>query len=236
MELNFTINPNIDFDTLRNSLQLDSGTTVATLEAEGIKITLEVSGDVRILFNPDPDGKAKDGSVYKTPSDFPEELMHIFKECINTANMENVFLDDTNWFELFAEKDGVSIDSEVVGGEVTEGFPIPEVFKTMWEFFERIHEREIRRQRLQEALLFFQGKKEKLKEVLKTEEESGVYPHDCITTHTIELEDGGHRISATLKLFSDRDGGEDDPEYEVLVDGYEAAWEFADLINEVIGI
>jgi len=236
MKLNFTINPNIDFDTLRNSMQLDSGVTLATLEADGMKITLEVNGNVRVLFNPDPDGKAKDGSVYKTPSDFPEELMRIFKECINTADMKNVFLDDSNWFELFAEKDGTFIDCEIVGEEFTEGFPVPEMFKTMWKFLERVHEQETRRQKLQEALLFFQGKKEKLKEVLKTEEESGVYPHDCITTHTIEMEDGGHQLSVTLKLFSDRDGGEDEPEYEVLVDGYEAASEFADLINEIIGI
>lgn len=92
----------IDLEDIHDSMQLDSGQVVAELKNELLSITLEVRGQVRVLWNPDPDGEPHDGSVYKCASQFPEELMKIFAEG-RAGDMDNIFVDDNNWFEVFVE-------------------------------------------------------------------------------------------------------------------------------------
>lgn len=92
----------IDLEDIHDSMQLDSGQVIAELENDLLSITLEVRGQVRVLWNPDPDGEPHDGSVFKCASQFPEELMKIFAEG-RAGDMKNIFVDDNNWFEVFVE-------------------------------------------------------------------------------------------------------------------------------------
>ena len=82
-------------------MQLDSGICLASLEVNGVLATIETRGEVRVLWNPDPNGNAEDGEVYRQPSDFPEELAKVFEERRNTAEMRNIYIDNNNWFEVF---------------------------------------------------------------------------------------------------------------------------------------
>lgn len=104
--IRFHVNPDIDLEKIRTSMQLDSGQQVAWLEVGSYEVSLEVRGDVWVIFNPDPDGSYEDGETYKTPSDFPEGLKKFFSEEENAADLPNVYVVNNNWFEIFVSKDG----------------------------------------------------------------------------------------------------------------------------------
>ena len=108
MEPKFYVNPNIDLSELHSSMQLDSNTLVASLEADGYKAVLIVNGDVRVFHNPDPKGKPSNGDLYKCPSRFPDELIQAFKDG-RAYKMPNVHVSYNNWFEIYLSylKDGV---------------------------------------------------------------------------------------------------------------------------------
>ncbi len=93
----------VDLTHIANSMQLDSDQVVAELENDAFSVTLEVCGKVRVIWNPDPNGKAEDGEVYRTPSQFPDSLMEVFAKRMNTAEMPNIYVDDNNWFEIRVE-------------------------------------------------------------------------------------------------------------------------------------
>ena len=237
MKLEFYINPDIPFETINDSMQLDSGTCLAHLKIDGMEISLEVRGQVRVVWNPEPDGTTDGGSVYTCASQFPDDLMRVFAERMNTADMTNIFIDDNNWFEVFIEKNGKFQDSFTVDPENM----LPDtMFSILWDAYTDFQKKEdVRKKTLADAILFFQGKKEELKKHLQTKEEAGVYPHDVITTHTIDYEDGQHSLFVEIKLYSDRDGGEDDPDIYIVVDGFNAvreSTELNDLINEILEI
>ena len=246
MNLNFHINPNlpIPLEAIRNSMQLDSGIEIAWLKVDGWKLSLQVLGEVRVTYNPDPDGWFEDGQDYRHASDFPPELMKVFSEGMNTADMPNIYIGNNNWFELLVEKEGKFINSDLVDeecfrNEVDDKTSPALIFSIMWDtYLEYKEEEEEREKTLSDALLFFQGKKDELKSILKTEEETGLYPHDTVTTYTIEAT-GEHTLSARVTTYVDRDGKEDDPDVEMIVDGYNLTYTanpFEDLVNEVIGI
>lgn len=135
MKLSFNVNEHIDFNTLVDSMQLDSGITVAKLIVDGYIITIETCGDVRVLYNEDPNGDARDGQSYRTPSDFPEGLMKYFSHEVNYAERpKNIYVDMNNWFELFVEKDGQFLWSDYV--ELCYCTP-DELFETLWETYQR---------------------------------------------------------------------------------------------------
>lgn len=82
---------------VHDSMELDSGQSVAELEWDWLMVELRVCGDVRVVF---------DGTAYRSPSQFPEELMEMFHK--GTADQdERVCIDMNNWFEVFVyEKRG----------------------------------------------------------------------------------------------------------------------------------
>lgn len=88
-----------------DSLLFDSGTEVAsaTFEDNGLEINiiLKICGDVRVLY--------KD-IVYKSPSEFPEELKELIKK--GEPN-DDLYIDSNNWFEFICgETEGVYCEWE----------------------------------------------------------------------------------------------------------------------------
>lgn len=127
MKLKFTLNRNVDYDTLTDSMQLDSGTELAKLTVDGFVIYLEVRGSVRVVWNPDPNGRPT--HVYKEASRFPEELMKVFKEGLDTSAMRNLRIDDNNWFEIFVDVNGENYSSEVVN---LKNYNPDTIFCSLW--------------------------------------------------------------------------------------------------------
>lgn len=117
MNLNFHLNPKIDMEKIKDSMQLDSNQTIAHLKVDDWDITLEVKGDVRVQWNPDPKGDPGDGKVYRHASDFPDELKKLFEQGYYPDGVPNLYVDDNNWFEVFVEKNGRFVDSDVVDAE-----------------------------------------------------------------------------------------------------------------------
>ena len=80
-----------DFLTeINDSMELDSGQVVATLETNDLLIEIRVEGYVRVVFN---------NEVYKASSQFPKELLELFHNG-KAYNDERVYIDDNNWFEV----------------------------------------------------------------------------------------------------------------------------------------
>lgn len=72
-------------------MELDSGQCVAELEIGDILASIEVRGDVRVVFN---------DQSYRASSQFPEELRKLFHDG-KADEDERVYIDDNNWFESF---------------------------------------------------------------------------------------------------------------------------------------
>lgn len=133
MKITFSTNKAIPFERIITSMQLDSGQILAHLKAGDYDVYLEVRGDVRVLWNPDPNGDYQDGEVYKTPSGFPDELMKIFETGVPTVDMKNIHIGEGNWFEVYANHKGRCILTE-------DDFDIElrdpdEIFELLWKFY-----------------------------------------------------------------------------------------------------
>ena len=83
-----------------DSMQLDSGTRIAKLETDKYILSVDVVGDVRVLWNPNPDKSWEDAGteLYKSPSQFPDELMRLFAEG-RADGLKNLEIGNNNWFE-----------------------------------------------------------------------------------------------------------------------------------------
>lgn len=97
----------VDLTNINDSMQLDSGTVIATAEASGRIAEAVVCGDVDIYWFPDGD-LYKDGENYKRPSDFPEELKKALADPGYSMFIDpRVEVINNNWFEVFIyESDG----------------------------------------------------------------------------------------------------------------------------------
>ena len=84
---------------IRDSMQLESGTRIAKLETDTHVVCVFVAGDVRVLWNPDPNKSYQDDGteLYKSPSQFPDDLMAVFAE--GKTGLKNLYVDNNNWFE-----------------------------------------------------------------------------------------------------------------------------------------
>ena len=133
MKITFTTNEAVPFERIITSMQLDSDQTLAHLKAGDYDVYLDVRGDVRVLWNQDPNGDYQDGEVYKTPSGFPEELMKIFESGTSIVDMKNIHIGENNWFEVCANYKGhcvlVEDDFDV---ELREP---DEIFDLLWKFY-----------------------------------------------------------------------------------------------------
>lgn len=122
MKLSYTINPNIDFNELHDSMQLESGQTLATLNIDKYTIEIRVCGDVRVHYKDE---------LYKTPAQFPDELLELFKNGKAYDNPD-VNIGMNNWFESFIYK-----DKEYIGGDVFDDSDLDPVsmFTGMYDIY-----------------------------------------------------------------------------------------------------
>lgn len=80
-----------DLADIHDSMEVESGTTLATLHCGDLSAKIEVVGEVRVIF---------DDTIYKSPARFPEELARAFRD--GTAyNDPRIAVANNNWFEVF---------------------------------------------------------------------------------------------------------------------------------------
>lgn len=84
----------VDLSGINTSMELDSGQELARLYDGDLCATLKVVGDVHVIYKDD---------IFKTPSQFPEELMKLFHDgkADSKHGVETAF---NNWFEVFVWK------------------------------------------------------------------------------------------------------------------------------------
>lgn len=138
----FRVNPNIDLEKIHDSVEIESGTTLASLQADTHQVTLEVVGEIKIFFNPDKNGEADEGDCYVHPSEFPQELKDIIsgkseiyrkdgdiKEIKHVWSLDDrIYVDKNNWFEIFR-------DNESVGTVYAEGYTTEQIFGLLLEVY-----------------------------------------------------------------------------------------------------
>lgn len=80
---------------INDSMELDSGQVVATLETNDLLIEIRVEGYVRVVFN---------NAVYAASSQMPQELIDLFhnggEEYEKALEDGRLYIDDNNWFEV----------------------------------------------------------------------------------------------------------------------------------------
>ena len=106
--LDFKISGNLSEYT--DSLLFDHD-VIASLETNEYKVTIEIIGDKRIIF---------DDEVYKSAYDYPEELVEILKEGDYSDN-DRIEIIDNNWFEIdIYERDSINNVYELIDDDVLE--------------------------------------------------------------------------------------------------------------------
>lgn len=111
----FSFNDNIPYKDISTSMQLDSRTEIAVLQQGGITLLIRVIGDVKVFYNPNPEGSWEDegAEMYKSACQFPDELWKLFGS-ENVNDLENLHVVNNNWFELTVYKKGQVIFSDVI--------------------------------------------------------------------------------------------------------------------------
>lgn len=133
MKVEFANNPNIDLTQINTSMELDSGQRIAILTVDDYKIYIETQGYVRVEYNPRKGGRAQErgSETYRHASEFPPELMKLFHNG-KADRSKKVYIDENNWFEIFVEKKGVLLESDVVD---VEGYNPQELFCLLWDSY-----------------------------------------------------------------------------------------------------
>lgn len=137
-DIEFHLNTDIDLREIKDSMQLDSEQTIATLKSGERWASLEVRGDVKVFWNPNINsgtGTPHDGNFYAYPSEFPQELKDLIKEDPYWTTDERVYVSENNWFELFIyeNKNDVCPAADVVDVEGCSGAQIFEMMLTALE-------------------------------------------------------------------------------------------------------
>lgn len=120
----------IDLKDVVDSMMLDSNQVVAEATIDGIEISLEVRGDVKVAFNPKGIGNGDD-DIYRTYSEMPEELKELIKSG-EVFESDKVYIDDNNWFEIFWNKDGYW-DSDVIDAEKSTADDIKRIMLDVYD-------------------------------------------------------------------------------------------------------
>ena len=81
----------IDLANINSSMELESGQEIARLRRGDRVVTVEVRGDVRVVYK---------NQTYKSVSQMPEDLVEMFRNG-KAFNSKKVFVDMNNWFEVF---------------------------------------------------------------------------------------------------------------------------------------
>lgn len=134
MKVNFKTHPCIPFGDIHDSMQLDSGTVVATLEVGDYSLKEHVVGDVRVFWNPDPARSWNDEGTetYRNASQMPEELLRIFggdKPCSDYPNLHVV---NNNWFEVTVRYKGVVVHSDL---DDLDALDPCDLFTSLWDMY-----------------------------------------------------------------------------------------------------
>ena len=110
---------------INDSMELDSGQSLAELTMGDITVEIRVEGYVRVVY---------EGQTYKCASQFPDELREMFHDGTwKDLDEEVLFIDNNNWFEIFLYERGEYRYSDVVDG----GWKNPvELFKEMYDFIQ----------------------------------------------------------------------------------------------------
>lgn len=80
-----------DLSNINDSMELESGQEIARLIKDGYAVTIEVRGEVRVVY---------DGDTYRDVSQFPDELVKMFHDG-SAYDSDDVYIDMNNWFEAF---------------------------------------------------------------------------------------------------------------------------------------
>lgn len=136
MSIEFKVNDRIYEPDIVDSMQFDSNLTLATLlidDGNKWKITIETQGHVRVFYTPDKKGdpRGRKGQSYRCASDFPPELMDLFKKG-KAGDAKNVHVDENNWFEVFVEHDGKFENSYTLE---TENYEPQSLLDAMWDAY-----------------------------------------------------------------------------------------------------
>lgn len=106
--LNFEVSVNLS--ECKESLLFDNE-TIAILDVDKYRVTIEVYGDKRIIFK---------NQVYKSAYNYPDELKEIIKRG-NYFNNNDIEIIDNNWFEIDVyEKDTTDNMYELTHDEVLD--------------------------------------------------------------------------------------------------------------------
>lgn len=108
-------NSKFDLTNINDSMELDSGQTVAQLRIKldadnpnhddtDVLITLEVQGDVKVFYK---------NEMYKCASQMPDELIKIFHDGYEDPEAIGLNVCENNWFEIYIEEDGQCVLSDV---------------------------------------------------------------------------------------------------------------------------
>ena len=108
-------NSKFDLTNINDSMELDSGQTVAQLRIKAVSdssnhddtdilITLEVQGHVKVFYKDD---------MYKCASQMPDELIKIFHDGYEDPEAIGLNVCENNWFEIYIEEGGQCVLSDV---------------------------------------------------------------------------------------------------------------------------
>ena len=125
----FYLNDEVNTETLKDSMQLDSHTLIANLNHKDIKAYIEVVGEVAVWWRENED--SDNGELYTIPSYFPKNLKELIKNDDEWFNDPRLYINMNNWFELFVERKGenVPLHSECIN---VEGLTPREIFELLY--------------------------------------------------------------------------------------------------------
>lgn len=141
MNVEFWVNPEVAITDIKDSMEIESGTVIATLQdtITGTRVSLEVRGDVKIFYSPEG-FTVSDGEYYTSPVEFPKGLKELIRAGQLSKDTEHVYVSDNNWFEIFTEyreeyKRGVYRYNYDVNTELCdpEGYTIPQLFDLLYD-------------------------------------------------------------------------------------------------------
>ena len=92
MKYKFWINPDINLEDIKDSMQLDSRQTICTLtDAQNNQVSLECLGNVKILWN---------GESFHSPSSFPSELKKLIAKKATWYTDKRLEIIESNYFDV----------------------------------------------------------------------------------------------------------------------------------------
>ena len=92
MKYKFWINPDINLEDIKDSMQLDSRQTICTLtDAQNNQVSLKCLGNVKILWN---------GEAFHSPSSFPSELKKLIEKKATWYTDKRLEIIESNYFDV----------------------------------------------------------------------------------------------------------------------------------------